>query len=242
MPVAMITGGASLIGEGIGRALVNDGWTVVVTDVDKAGADKVAKALGNKASAETLDVTDMDAVVKTIAGIVKTHGSLDGLVNAAGGLRSLGIEKKEFTESTPEEWWKIVQVNLEGVMNCVHAALPPMMKARKGAIVSIAANRGLRGMKGAAVHSGAKAGVIVFTQNIATEAAPYNVRINTVVPGSTLSRTKKDSKDGGSRRLSMLGRNTSPEDVGNMVRFLMSDQAGHVTGACFDVSGGTAQH
>jgi 2-hydroxycyclohexanecarboxyl-CoA dehydrogenase len=241
MPVAMITGGASLIGEGIGRALIGDGWTVVVTDIDLKGAQAVAKTLGNKASAQALDVTDPDAIKETIAGIIKSHGSLDGLVNAAGGLRRLGIEKKEFTESTPDDWWKIVQVNLEGVMNCVHAALPPMMAARKGAIVSIASNRGLRGMEGAAVHSGAKAGVIVFTQNIATEAGPFNVRINTVVPGRAEARWKaKDDK--GSRRLSPLGRHTSAEDVGNMVRFLMSDQASHVTGACFDVSGGTAQH
>lgn len=241
MPVAMITGGASLIGEGIGRALIDDGWTVAMTDIDLQGAQQVAKALGNQATADALDVTDLEAVQQTIAGIVKNHGSLDGLVNGAGGLRRLGIEKKEFTESTPAEWWKIVQVNLEGVMNCVHAALPHMMAARQGSIVSIASNRGLRGMKGAAVHSGAKAGVIVFTQNIATEAAPFNVRINTVVPGNTEARWKgKD--DRGSRRMSLLGRHTSAQDVGNMVRFLMSTQASHVTGACFDVSGGTAQH
>jgi 2-hydroxycyclohexanecarboxyl-CoA dehydrogenase len=237
-PVCLITGGASLLAEGIARALISDGWRVILADIDLKTARASAKKLGAAATAAKLDVTKLESVRRFVAKV----GALDGLVNGAGGQRGLGVAHKPFTESTPAEWEKIIGVNLDGVLNCIHAVLPAMMKAKRGSIVTLAASRGYRGQANAAVHSGAKGGVLVFCQNLAAEAGPYNVRINTLLPGHAPARWKKRPQSGGSRRPSPLGRATTAEDVGSMVAYLMSEKASHITGACLDVSGGTGLH
>ena len=242
MPVALVTGGASLLAEGIGRSLVADGWRLILADIDLPGARRVAKRLGSAASAAKLDVTNLAAVKKLMVKLVKELGAIDGLINAAGGLRNIGIPLKPFEKSNRKEWDKTIAVNLEGVLNCIHSVLPSMMKAKRGVIISMAASRGFRGQAEAAVQSGAKAGVIVFSQNLAAETGAYNIRINTLLPGHAQARWKKRPKDGGSRRPSPLGRATTAADVGNMVAYLMSEKGSHITGACLDVSGGTALH
>ena len=113
-----------------------------------------------------------------------------------------------------------------------------MIAAGRGNIVSISAGRGLRGGPGAAVYSAAKAAVIVFTQSLAQEVGPHGIRANTVVPGNAVAHWKADTD----APRSPLGRNTTGEDVGKAVAFLLSDRASHITGSCLDVSGGTALH
>jgi NAD(P)-dependent dehydrogenase (short-subunit alcohol dehydrogenase family) len=113
-----------------------------------------------------------------------------------------------------------------------------MIAAKQGAIVSIAASRGLRGGPNASIYSAAKAGIIVFTQSIAQEVGRHGVRVNSIAPGNAEARWKKDDADA----RSPLGRNTNAQDVGDAVAFLLSGRAAHITGACLDVSGGTALH
>jgi NAD(P)-dependent dehydrogenase (short-subunit alcohol dehydrogenase family) len=239
MPTALITGGASLLGEGCARSLVGDGWTVVLADLNRKGAEDVAKAVGN-ATAVELNVTDRPAVLALVDRIVAEHGAIDGLVNAAGGFRGMGIPWREFVETTPEEWESLIRPNLFGTLTVTHAVLQKMVPRKKGVITSIAASRGLKGGKKASLYSAAKAGIIAFTQSVAQEVGPLGIRINSIAPGNAEARWKAKGMEGG--RVGPLGRETSAKDVGDAVAFLMSEKACHITGACMDVSGGTTLH
>lgn len=241
MPLALITGGGSLIGEGIACALVARGWQVAVTDINADLARKVADVAGGLPHAEAfaLDATDrarVDAIVNTL---LERHGEIGALVNAAGGMRGLGIQKADFADTTPAIWDRILAANVRSVLNCTHAVLPSMIAARRGVIVSIAASRGLRGGPGAAIYSAAKAATIVFAQSLAQEVGAYGIRVNTIAPGNAEARWKAQES---SAERNPLGRATAGADVGKAVAFLLSDDAAHITGSCLDLSGGTALH
>jgi NAD(P)-dependent dehydrogenase (short-subunit alcohol dehydrogenase family) len=236
MPLAMVTGGGSAIGEGITRCLVARGWTVAVTDIDLDLARRSAAAAGAPLALQ-LDATDGAQVRQMVQQLTASHHNIDALVNVAGGMRGLGIPKTDFADMTPGLWTRILDVNLQSVLHCCHAVLPGMIAARRGAIVSIAASRGLRGGPQASIYSAAKAAIIVFSQSLAQEVGPHGIRVNTIAPGNAQARWKTPSAGA-----SPLGRPTSAEDVGKAVAFLLSDDASHVTGSCLDVSGGTTLH
>jgi NAD(P)-dependent dehydrogenase (short-subunit alcohol dehydrogenase family) len=241
MPLAFLTGGGSLIGHGIACALVARGWQVAVTDINLDLARKVALAAGGLPHAEALvlDATDRDQVSATVKDVLARHGTIDALINAAGGMRGLGIKKSDFVEMTQGMWNRILQANLQSVLLCTHAVLPSMIAAKHGAIVSIAASRGLRGGPQASIYSAAKAAIIVFSQSLAQEVGPHGIRVNTIAPGNAEARWKKPEH---SNDRSPLGRATTGEDIGKAVMFLLSDDAAHMTGTCLDLSGGTALH
>jgi 2-hydroxycyclohexanecarboxyl-CoA dehydrogenase len=241
MPLAILTGGGSAIGEGITRCLVTRGWTVAVTDINLGLARQVAAAAGGMPHAEAfaLDATDGARVKETVQELLARHGAIDALVNAAGGMRGLGIPKTNFADMTPETWRRILEVNFQSVLHCTHAVLPAMIAAKCGAIVSIAASRGLRGGLQASIYSAAKAAIIVFSQSLAQELGPHGIRVNTIAPGNAQARWKKH--DPAAER-GPLGRTTTGEDVGHAVAFLLSEDASHITGSCLDVSGGTTLH
>ncbi|MBI2540451.1 MAG: SDR family oxidoreductase [Deltaproteobacteria bacterium] len=241
MAIAFITGGASLMGEGIALSLAQHGWDLMLTDINEQGAQKVSGKLPTDVRAEVahMDVMDHARVCTVVRQTVDRFGAIDALVNCAGGLRGLGIKRKPLAEIPPEEWRRIIEVNLKGVFNTVHAVLPVMKAQGHGTIVSIAASRGLRGGANASHYSAAKAGIIVFTQTMVLECAGYGVRINSIVPGNAEARWK--ATDDGTTS-APLGRPTSAGDVGKAVAWLISDDAAHVTGACIDISGGTTLH
>lgn len=239
MPLALLTGGGSLIGEGIARSLVERGWSVAVTDINVDLARQVAGRAGGGAEAFHLDATDGAGVNGMVKDLLSRHARIDALVNAAGGMRGLGIAKTDFVDMSPELCRRLLVVNLESVLNCTHAVLPSMIAAKTGVIVSIAASRGLRGGAGASIYSAAKAAVIVFSQSLAQEVGRFGIRVNTIAPGNVEARWKRDDPEA-SR--SPLGRATSGGDVGRAVAFLLSQDAAHITGACLDVSGGTTLH
>ena len=241
MAIAFITGGASLMGEGIALSLAQHGWDLMLTDINEQGARKVSGKLPKDVRAEVahMDVMDHARVRTVVRQTVDRFGAIDALVNCAGGLRGLGIKRKPLAEIPPEEWRRIIEVNLKGVLNTVHAVLPVMKAQGHGIIVSIAASRGLRGGANASHYSAAKAGIILFTQTMVLECAGYGVRINSIVPGNAEARWK--AADDGTTP-APLGRPTSAEDIGKAVAWLISDDAAHVTGACIDVSGGTTLH
>jgi 3-oxoacyl-[acyl-carrier protein] reductase len=241
MPLALLTGGGSAIGEGITRCLVARGWTVAVSDITLDLAHQVAGATGDMSHAEAypLDATDRTQVDALVKALLARHGGIDALVNAAGGMRGLGIAKTDFAKMDAETWNRILHVNLQSVLHCSHAVLPSMIAAKRGVIVSIAASRGLRGGPGASIYSAAKAAIIVFSQALAQEVGPLGIRVNTIAPGNAQARWKKDDPEAGR---SPLGRATSGDDIGRAVAFLLSDDAAHITGSCLDVSGGTTLH
>jgi NAD(P)-dependent dehydrogenase (short-subunit alcohol dehydrogenase family) len=238
MPLALMTGGGSAIGEGIARCLTARGWTVAVTDIDIERARQSATAAGGpQALPMRLDATN-ETEVRAMAGqLAAAHGTVDALVNVAGGMRGLGIPKTDFVDMTPTLWKRILEVNLQSVLLCTHAVLPAMIAARRGAIVSIAASRGLRGGAQASIYSAAKAAIIVFSQALAQEVGPHGIRVNTIAPGNAQAHWKASEPGRGP-----LGRATSGDDIGKAVAFLLSEDAAHITGSCLDVSGGTALH
>lgn len=238
MATALITGGGSLIGAGIARSLVRDGWRVVVSDLNPALAEDVARSLGASAVAKHLDVTNRAAAV-ALCGELAGAGQLNALVNVAGGGRGLGVPKADFLDHTPEQWDRLIGVNFRGLLNVTHAAVGHMVAGKDGAVVSIAAARGLKGGPQAAIYSALKSAIIVFSQALAQEVGRHGVRVNSVAPGNTEARWKNADPDG---VRSPLGSPTTADDVGDAVAFLLSDKARHITGACLDVSGGTALH
>src|SRR3954469_804037 len=169
---ALVTGGASGIGAATARRLAAEGAEVWVGDLNEAGAKGVAAEVSGHSL--ELDVTDLDSARPA----VEATGTLDILVNNAG-TDEFGF----FTDTTPEQWQRVIAVNLNGVLNCTAAALPAMQQATYGRIVSISSEAGRVGSKGSAVYSAAKGAVISFTKVIARENGRYGITSNAVAPG-----------------------------------------------------------
>ncbi|MGH2982282.1 MAG: SDR family NAD(P)-dependent oxidoreductase, partial [Solirubrobacterales bacterium] len=169
---ALVTGGAGGIGTAIARRLAGEGAEVWVGDLNEDGAAEVAADVGGHAV--RLDVTDHGSALAAVGAV----GGLDVLVNNAG-TDEFGF----FNQTTPEMWQRVLAVNLNGVLNCTHAALPGMQEAGYGRIVSISSEAGRVGSKGSAVYSAAKGGVIAFMKVIARENARFGNTANSIAPG-----------------------------------------------------------
>ena len=233
---ALVTGGASGIGAATARRLAAEGAEVWVGDLNEEGAEAVASEISGHHL--VLDVTDLDSA----RAAVDAAGTLDILVNNAG-TDEFGF----FTQTTPEQWQKVIAVNLNGVLNCTAAALPAMQQAGYGRIVSISSEAGRVGSKGSAVYSAAKGGVIAFMKVIARENGRYGITANSIAPGPIETPLLMGAKQFGEigeriietmRGGTQLGRLGSPDEVAAAVAFLTSDDASYVTGEALGVSGG----
>jgi 2-hydroxycyclohexanecarboxyl-CoA dehydrogenase len=233
---ALVTGGAGGIGSATSRRLAAEGAEVWVADLEESAAAEVAAEISGHAL--RLDVTDYDAAKKAIESI----GGLDVLVNNAG-TDEFGF----FNLTTPEQWARVIAVNLTGVLNCTHSALPAMQEAGYGRIVSISSEAGRVGSKGSAAYSAAKAGVIAFMKVIARENARYGITANSIAPGpietpllmgaaqlgemgEKLIETMK-----GATQMRRLG---TPDEVASAIAFLSAEESSYVTGETLGVSGG----
>jgi 2-hydroxycyclohexanecarboxyl-CoA dehydrogenase len=234
---ALVTGGASGIGAAIAARLAAEGAEVWVGDIDVAGAEKVAAEVNGHGI--ELDVTDLDAAHAAVAA---AGGTLDILVNNAG-LDEFGF----FPQTTPEQWAKVLAVNLNGVLNCTAAALPGMQAAKYGRIVSISSEAGRVGSKGSAVYSAAKGAVVSFMKVIARENGRYAITANSIAPGPIETPLLMGAKAFGEigeklienmKSQTQLGRLGQPDEVAAAVAFLASNDATYVTGETLGVSGG----
>ncbi len=233
---ALVTGGASGIGAAIAARLAAEGAEVWVGDVNTDGAGEVAGQINGHAL--ELDVTDLGSAQAAL----EATGTLDILVNNAG-TDEFGF----FTYTTPEQWQKVIAINLIGVLNCTFAALPGMQEAKYGRIVSISSEAGRVGSKGSAVYSAAKGGVIAFMKTIARENGRYGVTANAVAPGPIETPLLMGAKEFGEigekiietmKGLTQMQRLGQPDEVAAGVAFLASDDATYVTGETLGVSGG----
>jgi 2-hydroxycyclohexanecarboxyl-CoA dehydrogenase len=233
---ALVTGGASGIGAAIAARLAAEGAEVWVGDIDVPGAEKVAGEIAGHGI--ELDVTDLDSA----RAAVEAAGDFAILVNNAG-TDEFGF----FPTTSPAQWQRVIDINLNGVLNCTAAALPGMQEAGYGRIVSISSEAGRVGSKGSAVYSAAKAGVIGFTKVIARENGRYNVTANAIAPGPIETPLLMGAKALGEvgerlienmRAQTQLGRLGQPFEVAAAVAFLASDDATFVTGETLGVSGG----
>ncbi|HEY6638139.1 MAG TPA: SDR family oxidoreductase [Solirubrobacterales bacterium] len=234
---ALVTGGASGIGAAIARRLAAEGAEVMIGDLNLEGATEVAGEISGLSI--QLDVTDLGSAQ---AAVDSAGPPIDILVNNAG-TDEFGF----FAQTTPEQWAKVIGVNLNGVLNCTYAALPSMQEAGYGRIVNIASEAGRVGSKGSAVYSAAKGGVIAFTKVMAREGARFGITANAIAPGPIETPLLMQAKELGEigekiietmKAGTQLRRLGQPEEVAAAVAFLASDDASYVTGETLGVSGG----
>ena len=237
--VAIVTGAAQGIGRAIAETLARHGADIVVADMDPGRAEETAATvtqLGRRALAVKVNVANWDEVKGMADRVVKEWGKVDILVNNAGITRDgLLLRMRE------EDWNLVLQVNLTGTFYCTKAVLMPMTKQRYGRIVNIASIVGVMGNVGQANYAASKGAVIGFTKTAAREYASRNVTVNAVAPGfidtpmtQGLSPEVKDQL----QKQIPLGRLGQPADIAEAVRFLVSDEAGYITGQVLHVNGG----
>ncbi|MGZ5313651.1 MAG: SDR family NAD(P)-dependent oxidoreductase [Solirubrobacterales bacterium] len=233
---ALVTGGASGIGAAISRRLAGEGADIVIGDLNEEGAREVAGEID--AEVVKLDVTDLDSA----KAAAEAAGTLDILINNAG-TDEFGF----FVDTTPEQWEKVIGVNLKGVLHCTYAALPAMQEAGYGRIVNIASEAGRVGSKGSAVYSAAKGGVIAFTKVMAREGARFGINVNGIAPGPIETPLLMQALEFGEigqkvidnmKAGTQLRRMGTPDEVAAAVAFFASDDASYVTGEILGVSGG----
>ncbi len=236
---AVVTGAARGIGKGIALNLAKAGLNVVVSDVLEEEAQKVAeqiKELGVQSIAVKADVSkpeDADLLVNTT---IEQLGSIDFLVNNAGITRdNLAVRMSE------KEWDMVLDINLKGTFLCAQAASKAMMKNRFGRIVNLASVSGILGTAGQVNYASSKAGVIALTKTFARELGKRNVTVNAIAPGFILTEMTEKLPDKVKEEYVKnipLQRGGTPEDIAEVVRFLISPSASYITGTVINVSGG----
>ncbi len=236
--IALVTGAGQNIGAGIARALAARGATVHVNDVVAERAQQVAVAIrqdGGRAEATPFDVTDLDAVATAVAGI----GPVDVLVANAGNGGVGGLPLAPFRDLSPEDWRRIVDVNLFGVMNCCHAVLDGMVERAWGRIIGIVSLAGTMGTRvGVTPYSAGKGGAAAFLRSLALENARSGVTANAVALG--LMDTGNPTSLTGIAKGIPVGRLGTPEDVGAICVYLASEEATWVTAQTIHLDGGTS--
>jgi len=237
--VSLITGGARGIGQAIAMLFAKEGADIVVADVNLEIAQKTAsdiEALGRKALALEMDVTNYEKVEIGINKILDKFGKVDILVNNAG------ITKDNLLmRMSQAEWDAVISVNLKGTFNCMRAVSRPMVKQRSGKIISIASIIGLMGNPGQANYAASKAGIIALTKTIAKELASRNINANAVAPGFIQTEmTAKLPEEVKAKMMEAipLAKLGTPADVAQVCLFLASEDANYITGQVITVDGG----
>jgi|AntRauTorcE11898_2_1112593.scaffolds.fasta_scaffold14638_2 NAD(P)-dependent dehydrogenase (short-subunit alcohol dehydrogenase family) len=237
--VAFVTGGASGIGRASAQRLAEEGATVVVTDVDTAGGQKTVDRIedvGGTATFHELDVQEYETFETLLETTAEEYGSLDVLFNNAG----IG-EDNSFEETTLEHRDQLIDVNLKGVWNGCHAALPVMRESGGGAIINTSS---MAAWVPAPISTYAltKAAVLHFTRSIAHELGRHDIRVNAICPGTVeTSMTQQWYSDEELEHManrSAVSRLGQPEEIASTVAFLASDDASFITGRELKVDGG----
>ena len=236
---AVVTGAARGIGKGIALNLAKAGLNVVVSDIMEEEAQKVAeqiRELGVKAIAVKSDVSKLEDAENLVNTTVEEFGSIDYLVNNAGVTRdNLAVRMSE------KEWDMVLDINLKGTFLCAQAASKAMMKNRFGRIVNLASVSGILGTAGQVNYASSKAGVIALTKTFAREMGKRNITVNAIAPGFILTEMTEQLPDKVKEEYVKnipLKRGGTPEDIAEVVRFLISPSASYITGTVINVSGG----
>ena len=246
--VALETAAAGAgIGAAIARQLAEDDLEVVITDAHGSRCGELASQLsekyGRKFLSKLLDVTDFEAVEIVVHEIVKEYGQIDVLINNAGWNKLEPV-----AEMSRETWLQCLDVDLNGTFNCMRHVLPKMIEQGSGIVVNISSIAAWEtSTEHGAAYSAAKAGILALTRVAAAENGKHGIRVNAVSPGliynDFLRRIYPDEFfEGYAENRSLVGRVGKPQDVADMVSYLISDKAGYITGEVFPVSGGVSPH
>jgi 3-oxoacyl-[acyl-carrier protein] reductase len=253
--VTLITGPAKGMGAAVTLAFAREGAKLVLAGRDTAAIEPVAaeaRALGVQAIVVPCDLTDAAQTEALAAHALEAFGRIDVLVNVAGGSGPIG---KTGWETTTEEFNEIVQLNMTGCFNTIHAVLPSMIARRSGKIVNVGGTFGLRGRAGRLAYSASKWGLRGITKSFALEAGPYNINVNNVAPGMVDGPRFRDKvcanmaeKLGITLEEAMtrhaadyaLKRVSTDADIANACLFMASEAARQITGVDLPVDGGWA--
>ena len=259
--VAIVTGAGRGIGRAIAEKMAAYGAAVMVADLDADNAANAAAGIREthpsvEALSADVDVTDRDSVVRLASEAAGRLGRIDILVNNAGIIGAPGWEERDQPDES--DWDQIYEVNVKGVANASDIVAEYMKSNSFGKIVNIASGAGRQGSPGNPPYNVSKAGVISLTQAYALELAPFNINVNAICPGllwtpmwdriATRNINMDEDLSGLTPRRAFekvvearipLGREQTPEDIGNLAVFLASDLAMNITGQSVNVNGGS---
>ena len=246
--VAIVTGGTKGMGKAIAHKFAEEGCDVVVTSRHIEEASKVAKeiqTLGRQSLGIKADVSKSAEVKDMVAQTIKKFKKIDILVNNAGGV---DVKGGDTTDATEADWDHILDVNLKGTFLCCMAVVPYMKKQKSGKIINISSMGAVNPAVSVLHYHAAKAGVLGLNTNLAFELAPFNIRVNAIVPGPIETpfwdslQAPGPARDAFFKALAAkevpLGRMGKPEDIAGPVLFLASDMSDYVTGQVIYVAGG----
>lgn len=245
--VVVVTGGGRGIGRAIADAHAAAGAAVAYLDHDASLADSAAadaRMRGLKAIGVAADVANFKEVETAMKRVAEALGPIDVLINNAGISPKSGTDGKRALawEMDPDEWRRVLDVNLTGAFNCTRAVLPGMKELGRGRIVSTSSVAGKTFCDIVGIHYAAtKAALIGFTKHLAGEVGPFGITVNAVAPGridTPLMRGTANAANDAVKAITPMRRFGSPEEVADTVLFLTSDAARFVTGQTIDVAGG----
>ena len=232
----VITGGASGIGAATAARFLEEGSRVAVIDRDEPASQAIREQLPNLGGTFLADVSDLAQVQNALGKVVVALGGLDVVINNAG----ISI-RHNFLDITPEEWKKVLAVNLTGVFHVAQTAARYMMEHDGGVILNTASTNGIMGYPFYADYNASKAGVIELTRSMALELAP-KVRVSAVAPGYVLTPMQRaeytDEMLAAVNQKLPLGRHAVPEEVAALFAFLASDDAAYLNGHVYVIDGG----
>jgi len=246
--VALVTGSADGLGKATALMLAKGGADLVLCDllgekVEQTG--KEIQALGRKSLAYRVDVTVRSEVERMVEDAIQRFGRIDLLVNNAGGPFTV---PRDIEAVSDEDWHRVIHVNLTGTFVCCRAVVPVMKRNQFGSIVSVSSSAARDGGDlSSPAYAAAKAGVIGLTRNLARHVASFNIRVNAVAPGLTLTsetqRARVLSEAYRERRersfaSALMKRYGEPREIASGICFLLSEEASFITGVTMDVSGG----
>jgi NAD(P)-dependent dehydrogenase (short-subunit alcohol dehydrogenase family) len=239
--IALITGAGAGIGCGIAQTFAREGAHVIVADIDADAAGQVAAEIvkaNGAAEAHVVDVTDTPQVKQLMQAIGERHGKLDVLVNNAG----VG-ERSDFRHLSDEAWDRVWKVNLDGTVRCAREAFELLRASGRGSVINLSSVMAEKHTRQMAVYSATKGAVLALSRSLAVEYAPYNIRVNTLLPGyvetALIGRYIANPMIAkGLLAQTPLRRFGTPKDIANAALFLASDEASYITGAALNVDGG----
>jgi len=239
--VAVVTGGAQGIGLAVVKRLLESGASVAIWDMDEALGQSVATSLGDKARAYAVNVADTLAVAEAAVQVKDDLGPFAIMVNSAGVAGS----NARVIDYDPDEWRRILEINLTGTFNMNRAVLPQMVKSGYGRVVNIASVAGKEGNPNAAAYSSSKAGVMALTKSLGKEHADQDIAVNCVTPAAAKTRIfDQMAQEHIDYMLSKIPRNRflQVDEAAAMITWLCSPENSFATGAIFDLSGGRATY